>query len=68
MSVVLSPLLCVISDELLLIEGVCPSQNGGRLTGVGQSDEGDLADKRALCCHQDEPKVAVLAPSTGTLD
>ena len=28
----------------------------------------DLDDERLFCCRQDEPEVAVLAPSVGTLD
>ena len=66
--VILSPLFIVFSDELLIVKAVCPRRNGERPTRVNQADKRDLADERILRRHQDEPKVAVLAPSAGTLD
>ena len=58
----------MLLDEVLLVEGGCPLQNDGRLTGVGWSDEGDLSEKRILRHCQDEPNVNVLAPCVGTLN
>ena len=66
--VILLPLFRVFLDELLLVKAVCPRRNGERPTRVNQADKGDLADERILLRHQDEPKVAVLSPSAGTLD
>ena len=44
--IVFSLLFCVLSDDLILVKGGCPCWNYGRLAGVGQSDKGDLDDKR----------------------
>ena len=66
--VILTTFLRVLSDELLLVEGGCPRRDGGRSTGVGQADEGGLNEERALRRRQDDPKVAVLTPSVGTLN
>ena len=65
---VLRTLIRVISDDIFLVKGRCPHQNSGRSTGVGWADKRELADERVLCYHQDDPKVAFLAPSAGTLD
>ena len=37
--VVLLPLLRVISNELLIVEGGCPCRNGGHSTGVGHAEK-----------------------------
>ena len=66
--VVLLLLFRVLSDELLLAEGGCPRRNGGRSTGVGWVDGGDLDDERILRQRQDKPKVAILDPSAGNLN
>ena len=66
--VVLSPLLRVLSYAILLVKGGCPRKNGGSLTGVGWADKGDLADERILSHNQNDPKVAIMSPSTETLD
>ena len=66
--VVFSTLFCVLSDEHLLVKGGFQRRGGGRLTGVGRADEGELTDERVLCHRQDDPEVAVLAPNAGTLD
>ena len=38
------------------------------LNGVGREEKGDLDDKRVLSCRQDNPEVAIMAPSVGTLN
>ena len=57
----------MLSDDLILVEGGCPRQNGGSSTGIGRVDKGDLADERILSHNQDDPKVAIMAPSAETL-
>ena len=66
--IVLTTLLLFFQGELLIILGVCPCQYGGRSNRVGRADDGDWSDKRILRRCQDELKVAILAPSAGTLD
>ena len=66
--IILSMLLCVISDELLIVKGGCIRRDGGRLARVGHSNEGDLTYKPVLYRCQDDPKVAVLAPSVRNLN
>ena len=66
--IVLTTLLLFFQGELLIILGVCPCQYGGRSNRVGRADDGEWSDKRILRRCQDELKVAILAPSAGTLD
>ena len=65
---VLLAMFCVLADERLLVKGGCPLQDGGRSTGISHTDEGYLTDERVLCHCQNDPKVAVMEPSTGNLD
>ena len=37
--VLLTTLLCVLSDEFLLVEGLFPRRDGGSSTGVGRARE-----------------------------
>ena len=66
--VVLSTLFGIIVEERLLVEGGHQQRDVGCTNGVGRWDEWDLGDKGVLSHCQDEPKVAVLNPTTGTLD
>ena len=59
---VLSPLFRVLLDELILVEGDFPRWNGGRSTRVGWVDREEFSNKHAFRRHQNETKVAVLAP------
>ena len=66
--IILSTLLGVLAEERLLVEGGCPRRDGRRATEVGRAYEGDLADNGVLSHCQDEPEMAVLAPTAGTID
>ena len=66
--VVLKTLLHVLQDEFLLFEGGFPRRDGWRSNGVGWPDEGDWADERVFRLRQDDPKVDILAPSSGNLN
>ena len=66
--VILLTLFGVLAEERLLVEGGCPYLNAGCTTCVGWADEGVSGDEGVLCCCEDDPKVAVLDPATGTLD
>ena len=66
--IVLTTLIRVLSDNLLLVEGLCTHRDGGNSTGVVRADKGGLDDRRILHCRQYDPKVAVLVPSAETLD
>ena len=57
-----------LPEDFIIVEGGCPCQYGGRSNRVGRADDGDWSDKRILRRCQDELKVAILAPSAGTLD
>ena len=61
-------LLCGLSDEIIRVKGVCPRQNGGLSNRVGWAEEREFSDKLVLRRRQDEPEVAVLESSAGTLD
>ena len=58
----------MLSYEILLVKGGFPSWDDGHSTGVNWEDKRDWFNNHVLCRHQDEPKVPVLAPSTGTLN
>ena len=58
----------MLAEELLLVEGIFPHRDSGCATWLGQADEWFSVDKGVLCRCEDKPKVAVLAPSAGTLD
>ena len=66
--VVLSTQFNVLAEERLLVEGGCPWQDVGCVTGVGQTDEWVSVEKGVLSCLQDNPEVAVLALAVRTLD
>ena len=66
--VVLSTLFGVLAEERLLVKEGCPLRDAGCATWIGWSDEGISGDKSVICCREDEPGVAVLAPTMGTLD
>ena len=66
--VVLSTMFSVLTKEHLLVKGGCPHRDVGCATGVGLSNKWDSGDEGILIRRQDDPEVAVLAPSTGTLN
>ena len=67
-SVVLSTLFGILAEECLLVRGGCPRWDAGCATGVGRVYYWVSVDEGVFFSRKDEPKVAVLAPSTGTLD
>ena len=58
----------MILEYHLLVEEGRLRQDVGCTSGIGRADEWDLGDEGVLSRHQDDPKVAVLDPSAGTLD
>ena len=66
--VVLSTLFGVLAEERLLVKGGCPRWDVGCATGVGRADEWVSVYKGVLSCCQENPKVAVLPLTMGTLN
>ena len=58
----------MITEERLLVKGGIPHRDVGRATRVGQLKKRDLAYKSILIRRQDDPEVAVLAPTVRNID
>ena len=66
--VALSTLFGMLTEDCLLVEGGCTHRDVGCATGVGQLEKWESGYKGVLSRRQENPKVAVLPLTMGTLN